>query len=70
MWASHSSSATPTNAISTRAIAPTPACWPSTHSSHTAVANIGKARPCFSRSIHGPGLGRRLRHPGATASAM
>ena len=35
----------------------TPVCRPATQSSQMAVAYRGKARNCFSVSIHGPGLG-------------
>ena len=43
-----------------------PLCWPSTHSSQTAVPNIGNAMNFLNTSIHAPGPGS---HP-ATAGTQ
>ena len=42
-----------------------PACTEATQISQIAVANIGKAKACFSTSIQRPGLGSRRSRPGA-----
>ncbi len=34
-----------------------PLCWVSTHVSHAAERNMGKARNCLKCSIHAPGFG-------------
>ena len=43
-----------------------PLCWPSTHTSHTTVANMGNAISCLKVTIHGPGRGRALATAGTT----
>ena len=44
--------------ISSSAAAPLmPLCWPSTHNSHTTVANMGKAMNWRKVTIHAPGRG-------------
>ncbi len=73
-WRSRPSSqtraASPSKASRAWAAPSMPACRPSTHTSQTTVANIGKASACFSRSIHGPGRGKRWRQPGISTKAM
>ena len=46
-----------------------PLCTEATQISQIAVANIGKAKACFSTSIQRPGFGSRRRRPGAKESA-
>ena len=48
----------PTSRISSEAAPSMPLCWPSTHTSHTTVANMGKAMKRRKVSIHAPGRGR------------
>ena len=67
----HAQAAMPTvtRASSRSAAALRPSSPPNTHTSHTAVASSGKARPCFNVSIHGPGRGRRAIHEGRNDSS-
>ena len=60
---------TPSAASSSRPTASTPDWRPSTHTSHTAVANSGKASAWRSVTIHAPGRGRRASRPGSSASS-
>ena len=59
---------TATNAASTQAAPPAPACCTSTQTSQTTVANIGNAMACFSVAIQGPGRGSRFAIPGTAAT--
>ena len=51
------SSASNTNKPSKAPAPSMPLCWPSTQTSQTTVANIGKAINCRKPTIHGPGRG-------------
>ncbi len=54
----HTAMASSTKSASSAAAPWMPLCWPSTHTSHTTVASMGKARKRRSVSIHAPGRGR------------
>ena len=63
--AAKASRTAPASAPSTAA---SPACNDNTQTSQAAVANIGKARNCLKRTIHGPGFGIRRSSAGAMLS--
>ncbi len=60
----HSAKATNTSVTIRRMTASLSTCAPRTQASQATVAYSGKARNCFSLSIHAPGRGSRRRQPG------
>ena len=54
----HTTALSDTKSINKAAAPSIPLCWPSTHSSHTTVANMGNDKPCRKVFIQAPGRGR------------